>query len=148
MPNEIVIITTTGDFHSYAVALNLRRHGASVTVWHSSDYPKVATETITFRGNECGIVVRDVENQLPVAPTAIWHRRPAITLDRETLDPADVSFADLSCRMARRSLMSLYGRDAFWVNNSAAAAGANSKPLQQMIAAEAGLSTPDTLYTN
>lgn len=148
MRNDIVIITTTGDFHSYAVALNLRRHGASVTVWHSNDYPKGATETIAFRDNECGIIVRDIENQLPAAPTAIWHRRPAVTLDLETLDPADVSFADLSCRMARRSLMSLYGRDAFWVNDPAAGARANIKPLQQMIAANAGFLTPDTLYTN
>ena len=148
MGNDIVIITTTGDFHSYAVALNLRRHGAAVTVWHSSDYPKGATETIAFHDNECRIVVHDAENQLPADPAVIWHRRPAITLDRDVLDPADVSFADLSVRMARRSLLSLYGRSAFWVNDSSAAARANSKPLQQMVAADAGFLTPDTLYTN
>lgn len=148
MRNDIVIATTTGDFHSHAVALNLRRRGAAVTLWHSNDYPKGATETIAVRDNQCRVVVRDMETQLPAAPTAIWHRRPGMTLDRETLDPADVAFADQSCRMARRSVMSLYGRKAFWVNDSAAAVRANSKPLQQIIAAEAGFRTPDTLYTN
>jgi glutathione synthase/RimK-type ligase-like ATP-grasp enzyme len=148
MRNEIVIITTTGDFHSYAVAQNLRRRGASVTVWHSNDYPKGATETIAFRNKECKMTVRDIEQQLPVNPTAVWHRRPAMTLDLDTLDPADVSFADLSCRMARRSLFSLYGRDAFWVNDFTAGARSNIKPLQQRVAVEAGFITPDTLYTN
>jgi glutathione synthase/RimK-type ligase-like ATP-grasp enzyme len=148
MRNEIVIIATTGDFHSHAVALSLRRRGASVTVWHSNDYPKSAAETIVFRHNECRVAVSDLQNPLPENPAVVWHRRPAITLDRGALDPADAPFAELSARMARRSLMAVYGRNAFWVNDPQAATRADSKPLQQSIAAEAGFTTPDTVYTN
>lgn len=148
MSKEILIATQPGDFHAYAVAEALRCKGESPLVWHTSDFPHRATETVRFRGQTRSLRIAGPgldagDRRVDV----VWNRRPDHRIDEELLHPADVDFADLSCSVFRTSLFQLLGQDAFWVNDHAAVRR-SSKLMQHHAAAAVGLHMPDTLYSN
>ncbi|MCU1349453.1 MAG: hypothetical protein JWO56_2483 [Acidobacteria bacterium] len=146
---RILILTFLGDRHAYAVAEALRRKGESPVLWLTTDYPMRARESIEFRGREHRIAIAGPGFETPAADfDVVWHRRPAFYLEPTLLHPADIEFANEGCKRFREALYLLLARDAFWVNGREAAIRALHKPLQHAVAIDAGLETPDTLYTN
>lgn len=146
---SVLIITELGDVHAYAVAEALRRKGVQVVLWHTADFPTRSGETILFEGGARRMNIEGPDLSLSdFGFRTIWHRRPSYVIDESALHPADREFADLECSAFRRSLFSLLGQQAFWVNPPDAAARANRKPLQHDMAMDLGFSTPATLYTN
>lgn len=146
---KALILTSAGDVHSYAVAEALRRKGALALVWHTSDFPSRAEESIAFSKGRRTLIVKGVEIELENPQVAsVWRRRPAFFLPEGVLHPADREFAQQECLSFRRSVFALLAPRAFWVNPPQAALHASSKILQQAIAADVGLSVPDTLATN
>lgn len=98
MSKEILIATQPGDFHAYAVAEALRCKGESPLVWHTSDFPHRATESVRFTGQTRSMRVAGPGLDLGDRRVdVVWNRRPDHRMDEEILHPADVDFADLSC---------------------------------------------------
>jgi glutathione synthase/RimK-type ligase-like ATP-grasp enzyme len=148
MPATVLILTCPGDVHALAVAEALCRKSAVPLLWFTPDFPMRTGETLAFEGGRLAVRVAGPEVDPGGARIdAVWNRRPAHALDRGALHAADLPFAERSCEVFRRSLFELLARDAFWVNPDPAVRR-NSKPLQHAAALAAGLSTPDTLYTN
>jgi glutathione synthase/RimK-type ligase-like ATP-grasp enzyme len=154
MSKHILIPTQPGDVHACAVAEALRRKGERPLIWHTSDFPHRATETVRFTGatqslhiiesggaGESGMDLGDQRVDV------VWNRRPDHRLDEAVLHPADIELANMSCEAFRMSLFQLLGRDAFWVNDDTAVRR-NSKLVQHRAATALGLRVPDTLYTN
>jgi glutathione synthase/RimK-type ligase-like ATP-grasp enzyme len=146
---RILIITNCGDFHAFAVHEALRRKNVEASLWLTSDYPSMQSETIAFRGGQGRLSIRGRDLKIDdVAPDVVWNRRPAYVIDDANVHPADREFADLQCKVHRDGLFALLRRRGFWVNDREAAVRANQKPLQHAVAIECGLEVPDTLYTN
>ncbi|HET9212592.1 MAG TPA: hypothetical protein VFR03_19465 [Thermoanaerobaculia bacterium] len=150
MARKILILTEANDIHAVAVAQALEQKGADVTLWATSDFPTVADESVYFDAKGRRLIrIQGVDLHLD-NPTfeAVWRRRPAYSVDRELLHPADLDFASSECGMFRRSLLHLISPDAFWVNPIQGAALAGSKMLQHEAAVKVGFRTPETLFTN
>lgn len=149
MKSKILILTEPGDTHAYAVALALERKGAQAVLWHTTDFPTKATESIVFTQERMRVRLRGPGLDLSDFDFGVvWHRRPAYVLEESELHPADRKFAELECYIFRRSLLNLVAPRAFWVNPPDAATGAGRKPVQHAAAIAVGLATPDTIYTN
>jgi glutathione synthase/RimK-type ligase-like ATP-grasp enzyme len=151
MSKDILIATQPGDFHAHAVAEALRRKGERPLLWHTSDFPHRATETVRFTGQTRSVRIAgpglDVLDAGDQRVGVVWYRRPDYVVDEDALHPADVGFADLSCDVFRLSLFQVLGQHAFWVNDPAAVRQ-NSKLVQHHAAVAVGLRMPDTLYSN
>src|SRR5260221_2577527 len=145
---SILILTSAGDVHAYAVAEALRSKGGRVTLWHTSDYPSWSRETIRFSRDVESIVLRSPGVSLESPPDVVWNRRPSYYVDPSHVDPRDLAFAEASCHAARRSMFEFVAPSGFWVNDADASLRAKHKPLQHREAVKAGFATPDTLYTN
>jgi hypothetical protein len=149
MSKLIVILTEAEDIHAYAVAEALRIKGAEVALWHTTDFPSRSTETFRFETDKLKISIAGADFQLTDArPVSVWRRRPAHVVPEASLHPADWEFAEIECTVFRRSALSIFAQDAFWVNPPDAANRASRKILQHKLALEVGLAVPDTVYTN
>lgn len=149
MKSKILILTEPGDTHAYAVALALERKGAQAVLWHTTDFPTKATESIAFTKEGMRLALKGPGLDLADFDFGVvWHRRPAFVLDEANLHPSDRKFAELECYIFRRALLNLIAPRAFWVNPSDAATCAGRKPVQHAAAIAVGLETPDTIYTN
>jgi hypothetical protein len=150
MIKHVLILTESGDEHAYAVAEALSRKQVQVTIWHTSDFPTAAVETVLFEDDRQALTVRGPS--LDIQDTkfdTVWHRRPCYVVDRNgLLHPADREFTEIECGIFRRSLFHLLAPEAFWINAPEAAARSSRKPVQQYVAREVGLRAPATLYTN
>lgn len=141
---KTLIITQPDDAHAVAVTLALEAKGHPVHCWHTSDFPSRASETVSFRAGSQQI---DISTLPRSGYTTVWNRRPAYVIDQSVLHPADQEFAELNCRLFRKSLFDLMYPEAFWVNPHQAARRL-TKLLQTARAQELGITLPDTLFTN
>lgn len=149
MAKRILIITQTGDVHAYAVAEALKQKGAEPILWHSTDFASRAHETLLFENQRKTVRIQGPEIDLAhLEADTVWHRRPSYSIDEELLHPADRKYADLQCKVFRRSLLNLLAPCAFWVNPREAALRASRKMVQHDAAVQVGLEMPDTLYSN
>lgn len=148
MSPTILILTEPGDAHAQAVAAALRLKGAEPILWFTTDFPMLSGESIIFEGGIPIVKTHGPELEFPCDAQVVWHRRPAYVLNQELLHPADRDFADLQCRVFRRSFYNLLFPSSFWVNPHEAARQAGRKPVQHAAALAVGLEMPDTLYSN
>jgi glutathione synthase/RimK-type ligase-like ATP-grasp enzyme len=149
MSGLILILTEAGDIHAYAVAEALRSKGVAVLVWHTADFPSRSTESLLFEANRLTTTIEGNGFRFgEEEPTVVWRRRPAHFVDPSRLHPADLAFAEAECLAFRRSALSVFAQDAFWVNPLDAANRCSRKILQHQVALDLGLSMPDTLYSN
>ncbi|HEY0554529.1 MAG TPA: hypothetical protein VGG20_09695 [Thermoanaerobaculia bacterium] len=149
MPGRILILTSAGDLHSYAVAEALRRKGGDPILWHMTDFPSRSGEALLFDENLGSLYVEGLDVDLSASSIkSVWRRRPAHVVDETALHPADREFVQLECAVFRRSLLPVIFQDAFWVNPPDAAVSAGRKIVQQKLAIEIGLKTPATIFTN
>ncbi|MFL5344418.1 MAG: hypothetical protein ACJ8AT_06480 [Hyalangium sp.] len=148
----VLILSQPTDIHAAAVAEALARKGASALLWHTSDFPTRATETVRFEAGRRSVRLRGPELKLSEHLAehtlgTIWNRRPAVVIDPQRVHPADYDCVDLGCRTFRRSLLDTLAPEAFWVNPHHAVER-TSKLRQHQFALEVGLEVPDTVYTN
>lgn len=149
MRKKILIITSVGDIHSYAVFKALEKKKIHAVLWHSSDFPAQGVESIYFINKKRQIEIDDSEIQM-INPSfsAIWLRRPSFTINDKILYRADRDYSLYQCQSFRRLLYDFISPGAFWVNPREKALQADSKILQQNTAITVGLKIPDTLYSN
>lgn len=146
--NTVLILSKPNDIHAAAVAEALTRKGARALLWHTSDFPSRATETIAFVDGRRSVRLRGPELDVSEPSlTTVWNRRPAFVLEGMPLHPGDREFVELGCRTFRRALFDTLAPRAFWVNPQRAVER-TSKPRQHQLALEVGMEVPDTLYTN
>lgn len=149
MSGRILILTSAGDLHSYAVAEAIRRKGEAPILWHTTDFPSRSGEALLFEGDRPSLYVEGLDADLSDAGIrTVWRRRPAHVINEEALHPADREFVQLECGVFRRSLLPVIFPDAFWVNPPDAAVSAGRKIVQHQLATEIGLKTPATIFTN
>lgn len=149
MPNRVLILTSAGDLHSYAVAEAIRRKGGAPLLWHTTDFPSRTVETLSFDGASSSLHVDGVGFDLSSTPVhTVWRRRPAHSVDNSGLHPGDREFAQLECAIFRRSLFPVIFPEAFWVNPPDAAVSAGRKIVQYKLASDVGLKQPATVFTN
>lgn len=148
MKKQILILTQPRDVHAYAVAEALSRKGHQPIVWQTADFPSRACESVLVADEKCSLRIRDSEgDMLPTAVDTIWNRRPDYVLDEENLDPADCDYAELNCRLFRKSLFDILATNCFWVNPHVSVR--NLTKLSQMVEAQKlGLKIPRTLFSN
>ena len=149
---HMLILSHPVDIHAIAVAEGFRTKGVPHTLWHTADFPTRSGESILFRNGQLAIKVEGSEGpELVIGRQdfrTIWYRRPATQPDKNILHPADRLFARQNCEAFRRSLLSLLGPKAFWVNPPVSSDLASQKILQHKAALSCGLRMPDTLYSN
>jgi hypothetical protein len=131
MPPSILILTQLGDIHAYSVAEALRHKGAETFLWHTTDFPSRAEESVLFLNDRSEITLLNPTLSLtsPIICnlSAVWRRRPGIVLDEAVLHLADRKFAETECRIFRKSLLDFLAPSAFWVNPQSAAINAGGK---------------------
>lgn len=148
MGQRILILTQPEDLHACSVWIALRRKGASPTLWQTTDFPTQGFETVRFRGGGASLAIAGADLQLDgTGFDSVWNRRAGHALDETVLHPADLEFAELQCRLFRRSFFEILAPRAFWVNPDRSVRRIG-KLLQQSAAAQVGLATPDALFTN
>lgn len=142
----MLILSQPGDTHAIAVAVALQKKDHPSELWYTSDFPTKATESVKLfrQGGPHQIALSSVATR---NVGTVWNRRPAYVIDRKHLDPADLEFAELNCRLFRKSLFDLACPEAFWVNPHEAVRRL-TKLLQMVRAQEVGLTLPDSLLTN
>lgn len=146
--NTVLILSKPNDIHATAVAEALARKGVEALLWHTTDFPTRATETVRFHGARRTVRLRGPERALSERTVGtVWNRRPGLVIDETRIHPADHDFVDLGCRTFRRSLLDTLAPEAFWVNPQRAVER-TSKLRQHQLALDVGLDVPDTLYTN
>ncbi|WP_224247803.1 MvdC/MvdD family ATP grasp protein [Hyalangium gracile] len=144
----VLILSRPNDIHSTAVAEALARRGVAHLLWHTSDFPTRATETVRFERGRRSVRLRGPELDLAEqAIGTVWNRRPALVIDPRRIHPADHAYVELGCGTFRRSLLDTLAPEAFWVNPHRAVER-TSKLRQHQLALEVGLEAPDTVYTN
>jgi glutathione synthase/RimK-type ligase-like ATP-grasp enzyme len=150
MQPSVLILTEVGDVHAYAVTLALQQRGVPVHLWHTSDFPTGATESILIERGREQIKLQGVGNQdlAHFSISRVWRRRPALAVGRERIHPSDRQFVEQECTIFRQALFTDLLPDAFWVNPHMAAVRASRKLVQQRTAVQVGFTTPDTLYSN
>lgn len=150
MTKKILILTQPNDLHAETVAAALARRGASAVLWHTSNFPTRARESVRFEAGRRSIQIVGPETLLEDDDfDVVWHRRPALhVVDPTAIDPADLEFVEMGCTTFRRGLLDTLARDAFWVNDYVSALRAESKIRQLTAAIEVGLDTPATLCSN
>jgi glutathione synthase/RimK-type ligase-like ATP-grasp enzyme len=151
MTKNILILTEPADLHAHAVALSLRLRGVDALLWYTTDFPTRASESILFPARGQGRVRISAIGGREVATdevSCVWRRRPGHVVDAAALHPADRQFAESECAIFRHSLFDVLSPSALWVNLPGAALRAGRKPVQYQAAMRAGLSTPDTLFSN
>jgi len=150
MAKNVLILSQPKDLHAVAVAEALARRGARAVVWHTSDFPTRARESVCFEGGRRRVRVAGPELVLDHDDfDVVWHRRPTLhVIDPESIDPADREFVEVGCAGFRRGLFDGLARDAFWVNDYVSSLRAESKMRQMRAAVEVGLDTPATLFSN
>lgn len=147
--SSILILTLTGDTHAYAVTEALRRKGATVDLWHTSDFPSMETEHIEFSQDRLEIGIQGPGlSWTGSEPRSIWNRRKLFVMEENDLHEADLKFASNECYLFREAFLHLLSQQAFWVNPWLEAQLAENKPNQLRLAKEVGLPIPETLFTN
>lgn len=150
MGPSVLILTELGDVHAYAVTLALQQRGVPVHLWHTSDFPTGATESILIERGCEKINLRGVGDKelAHYSISRVWRRRPALSAGGERLHPSDRQFVEQECTIFRQALFTDLLPDAFWINPHTAAIRASRKLVQQRAAVQVGFTTPDTLYSN
>lgn len=147
--SRILIATISDDIHAFAVAEALRRKGAQVQVWCTSDFPRISGESIRFQGRNPSLQAEGVSlGGGGERFTTVWHRRIFSVPDIDLLHIGDRAFAARQCDEFRRGFLSLLCPDAFWVNRVEASHQASRKIFQHYAATQVGLATPETLFSN
>jgi len=149
MNRRILIITETNDSHALAVAECARAQGAEAVLWHTSDFPMRAEETLLFEQGKRTLRVRDASTELEGGTfDAVLNRRPARWINPAVLHPADAEFAELSCREFRQSIYEQLNPGTLWVNPHDTSVRASRKMNQLAAAHTVGMPFPDTLVSN
>ena len=146
----ILVLTNPTDAHAFFVQAGLRRKGSQAVLWHTADFPRLQCATIETGGGAEGARWRiqgpGIEAGWP-APEAVWFRRPVAPILPEGVNAADRLWASAECSALLRSLSVFLG-SSFSLNPPVEAARSASKPYQQTVAGNVGLTVPRTLYTN
>ena len=79
MAKNVLILSQPKDLHAVAVAEALARRGARAVVWHTSDFPTRARESVCFEGGRRRVRVAGPELTLDHDDfDVVWHRRPTL----------------------------------------------------------------------
>lgn len=147
----IVIVSSAEDVHAQAVMRELEKQGVrDVRIFDLSDFPMRMDLTIRLATDAQGEFVLTFPDgrRVPMDEvTAVWWRRPqAFGLPPTVTDPAHRQFAMSEAATAFQGMWQ--ASSALWVNNIMRDAAATHKPWQLALAAQIGLSIPETLMTN
>jgi hypothetical protein len=145
----VLCLTNPSDFHSFVVSDALRRKGAEVWEWYTSDFPSLQTASYSLNGvgNEWGLLGPEL-NLSGITPRTVWMRGPSPPVLPSSVAKADRPFAGRESKAFLNCLLQEIGNESFWVNSVAGATRAGLKTEQLKAARRAGLQIPNTLCSN
>src|SRR5436305_10503611 len=122
-----LILTEPGDVHAHAVTLALQQRGVPVHLWHTSDFPTGAAESILIAHGREQIKLQGVgeQNLAHYSFSRVWRRRPALGVGGERGHPSDRQVVEQECTIFRQALFTDLLPDAFWINPHVAAVRAS-----------------------
>lgn len=152
MSKDILIWSVPRDIHARAVQWLLQKKGANVDVWLGSDFPSKARASILVHGNgdpnNSRTHLKGVSFDC-VNPDVVWRRRSGAPMFDDNMHAGDKVVAINECNQYLAGLnLILDERAKFSVNPESAAFRARSKSLQLELAAQVGLTFPETLMSN
>lgn len=148
---KILLLYTPGDMHGEAVRWSLRSRDIECDVWHLSEFPAHRSASIYVSGE--GIR----HGRFGVSPgdgrldkyDVIWMRRKGVPTLASDLHNADRAFAKHEANIFIQNLRAVAGHEAtHWINEPSAAARANHKLRQLIVARQCGFDIPPTLVSN
>lgn len=147
---RVLIPTYLDDIHATAVAIGLRAKGHEPVLWHGADLPIRQQSSIAVSPRQglhwevsgAGIDLADESFDV------VWWRRPTRPVLPDDLHSGDRHIARRTCTAHQDALWELVAPGAFWVNRRWARWRASIKPLQLQEAVRAGLTVPETLFSN
>jgi glutathione synthase/RimK-type ligase-like ATP-grasp enzyme len=149
---RILITTMPEDVHAYAVAACLTRRGAHVDLIYSEDFPETANisfKTSASSNLPASYTFKSGANALDLSRYDVvwWRRFPGFPVPKY-LHPDDRDMVRDELFFVSQTFADLVAPDAFWVNPFPTAMRAANKALQLNIAANVGLTIPNTIITN
>jgi glutathione synthase/RimK-type ligase-like ATP-grasp enzyme len=151
MNQDILILASYGDVHAAAVSWALQCLGSRPSLWYGSEFPAKQTASICIDpSGERRLVVRDAQSEVARDRRfrTVWNRRPQSSRVPPGVHSADVDVVKTECDRMVAGLLLELAQEAFWVNQREKAVLANNKPRQLVLARAAGLTIPDTLFSN
>ena len=145
---KILILTDKEDAHGRLAFCALNTKGVLAVRWDSKDFLINQKVNISLNTNQTFRIIDEsavIEvNEIDV----VWFRRPSLPHIPETVHPGDINFLQRESVCFMRSLWSVIGETATWVNPFSSFYIANSKVFQLREASKIGLSIPMTLISN
>lgn len=145
----ILILSHRGDPHALAVMERLAAWGAPHLLFDTGSYPKdarIALKHGTGKLSDLEVTLDGETTDLNRVRAAWWRRPQPFNLDPALTDPENVNFAFNEAHAAATGLWS--SLDAQWINEPDRDERAARKTYQLKLAAELGLTIPETLITN
>ncbi|MFR9750114.1 hypothetical protein ACL02S_03640 [Nocardia sp. 004] len=141
---SVLIVSETGDLHSTAMAVTLRKHHRiSPIQLDLRDFPR---ESGSFRLDRLG-TARSMSHLIGLDDVrSVWWRRPHPTQVPTGVPASDNTFRQAECDGFIQGL--LWSIPACWVNDPGADRTAGRKIVQLETALRAGFAVPETLITN
>lgn len=153
-PRRILIVSEADDPHAIAVAWALRRKGHVCEMLFTPDFPTCLGLSMGIGADGSGHTlmrgpgIDDVDQSAPF--DTIWLRRPGGAELPEDMHPGDRVVASRQCEAFLAAAVAFLdqGAGTFWVNPLWTDATSRRKPTQLRAARKAGLTIPETLFSN
>ncbi|MGH3800426.1 MAG: ATP-grasp ribosomal peptide maturase [Pseudonocardiaceae bacterium] len=149
MPSGDTVLVLTGpdDPTADAVIIALAAHPVRVARIDTGDFPAGMRLSVTNRGEGwTGQLSTDHVTVELEQIRSVYYRRPTRFTFPAGLSKADLAYGAVEARMGLGGVLSAL--DCLYVNHPHTATRAEYKPLQQTVAAQAGLTMPATLISN
>lgn len=150
MTSSVVVITRDQDVTADLVCVELDARSVPVVRFDLADFPQRLTQVsylVNGRTHWTGALIgryRDVNLE---AVRSVWYRKPSRFRFREEMTATEQQWAAAEASNGFGGVLTALTR-ARWCNHPHRSAAAELKPAQMAVAAESGLSVPDTLLTN
>lgn len=147
----ILIVTSREDYTSDFVVLRLTKLGLPFIRFNTEDFPRKSECSIFYRSDDSrqtciSLGIGDLEVNMDQV-TGIWYRRPGKpSVDQFEMDDSDIQWAYKECDAILRGVWEITSDKM--VSLPSAIRRAEEKPFQLKVAAEVGLSIPETLISN
>ncbi|HEU5281259.1 MAG TPA: hypothetical protein VFU82_04715 [Gammaproteobacteria bacterium] len=147
---NILIATKPDDPDSIYVKLALEKIGHKVTLWYTSDIPKLQAHTFRLNDGELKWSSSGLDFKINESDSIdiVWYRRPSKPKLDDLVHPDDLKNAKNENITFFKALWQSIAPNAFWVNAPASFERVNCKLTQLKIAAKLGFSIPETIISN
>jgi glutathione synthase/RimK-type ligase-like ATP-grasp enzyme len=147
---NILIPTKPDDQHALLIKFGLEKKSHQATLWYTADFPALQMHSFEVKDRKVLWHARGFEFAIDPANKfdTVWFRRPRSPVLPQSVHPEDITNANHENMELFKTFWRVIAPEARWVNPTDASRKVNCKLLQLKVAAEVGLSIPETLISN